>query len=57
MKSLTEVAKNITGEVLCIGVYDKSIVNALLKNRLVGVMEIQRGPTRGIFSRKKKVKV
>lgn len=56
MKNIVSEIDNFKGNVLCIGVSDKKILNSLNKNKKIGVYELTRDIPRKIFSRKKRVK-
>ncbi len=54
MKNFIDTMKHLTGDVLCVGVSQNSILDALMKNNQVSVYSLNRAPGRQIFSRRKK---
>lgn len=57
MKKLADIVKSMTGDVVCLGVKDTSIIHALEKNKKTDVFLIERELKKSIFSRKKKAKI
>ncbi len=57
MKKLTDIVKDMTGEVVCFGVKDEAIMNLLQRNKNTNAFLINREPRKSIFTRRKKVKI
>lgn len=56
MKRILTDINTFEGNVLCIGVNDKKIINKLKKNSQIGLYELSRFEERKFFSRKKRIK-
>ncbi len=57
MERLKEDLKNFSGNVLCVGLKDKKMLNILMKNNTINLYSIDRNPAKGLFSRSKKAKM
>ncbi len=57
MEKLADIVKTFTGNVLCLGVHEDSVLKNLGYNTKASVYTIERNFKKGIFSRGKKAKV